>query len=227
MKVSFQGQTVFMTGAGRGIGNHIRQMFEKEGAEVIAPARFELDLSRPESISSYLSQNPDLQADIFVHCAGVNHPAEITRMDDVVLRDTFQVNCLSAVQLLRSLSVSMKKKKQGRILFISSLYAMVSKEGRSAYSASKNALTGLTKTLAIELGKDNILVNAIAPGYVMTDMTKQNLSEKEIAAIEGQIPLGRFQSEEDIANLTAFLCSELNQNITGQLIAVDGGFTCR
>ena len=81
--------------------------------------------------------------------------------------------------------------------------------------------------MALELAQDKILVNEVAPGYVMTDMTRQNLSEREIKEIEGQIPTGRFQSEEDIANMVAFLSSELNNSITGQLIAVDGGFLCK
>ena len=121
----------------------------------------------------------------------------------------------------------MKNQKWGRIVFISSLYGIVSRERRIAYSSSKNALNGLCKSLAIELGEDNILVNCVAPGYVMTDMTRKNLSEEEINAITNNIPTRRFQTTEDIANITAFLCSDLNQSITGQLIAVDGGFTCK
>ena len=92
---------------------------------------------------------------------------------------------------------------------------------------SKSALTGLMRTLALELAGDQILVNAVAPGYVMTDMTTQNLTQAEIASISAQIPTGRFQTEDDIAQLAAFLCSDANRSITGQLIAVDGGLTCR
>ena len=83
------------------------------------------------------------------------------------------------------------------------------------------------RTLALELAGDQILVNAVAPGYVMTDMTTQNLTQAEIASISAQIPTGRFQTEDDIAQLAAFLCSDANRSITGQLIAVDGGLTCR
>jgi 3-oxoacyl-[acyl-carrier protein] reductase len=115
----------------------------------------------------------------------------------------------------------------GKIVLISSLYSMVTKERRIAYSSSKSALTGLMKTSALELAPYNILVNAVAPGYVMTDMTKKNLSAEEIKNIEQQIPTKRFQSEEDIASLVYFLCSEENKSITGQLIAVDGGYTLR
>lgn len=120
----------------------------------------------------------------------------------------------------------MQANQWGRVVFISSLYGIVLRERRIAYSSSKNALTGLCKSMAIELGADNILVNCVAPGYVMTDMTRKNLSDEEIKSIEQQMPTKRFQTTEDIANVTAFLCSNLNQSITGQLIAVDGGFTC-
>ena len=96
-----------------------------------------------------------------------------------------------------------------------------------AYSMSKNALTGLAKTLSLELGQYNILTNCVAPGYVMTDMTRKNLSMQEIEQIRESIPTKRFQSGQDIANIVMFLCSEMNQSITGQLIAVDGGFTCK
>ena len=121
----------------------------------------------------------------------------------------------------------MRRRKKGKILLISSLYALISRERRIAYSSSKSALTGLMRTLALELAGDQILVNAVAPGYVMTDMTTQNLTQAEIASISAQIPTGRFQTEDDIAQLAAFLCSDANRSITGQLIAVDGGLTCR
>ena len=81
--------------------------------------------------------------------------------------------------------------------------------------------------MTLELAPYNVLTNCVAPGYVLTDMTKQNLTAQEIKDIESKIPTGRFQSEQDIANLALFLCSDLNQSITGQLIAVDGGFICR
>ncbi len=227
MKIEFNNKAVFLTGASRGIGKRIKEIFEEAGARVISPSREELDLASEESIAFYLQSNANQNVDIFIHCAGINQLAGIDRIDQAILQNVFQVNMFSAVQILRACVENMKARKWGRVVFVSSLYSMVSKEERIAYSASKNALTGLMKTLTLELGKDNILVNAVAPGYVMTDMTKRNLSGDEICEIESQIPLGRFQSEDDIAYLIAFLCSELNHSITGQLIAVDGGFTCR
>ena len=121
----------------------------------------------------------------------------------------------------------MKEQRWGRILLISSLYALISKEQRIPYSMSKNALTGLAKTLSLELAPMSVLTNCIAPGYVMTEMTKKNLKKEDIDEIVSNTPTGRLQTEKEIADLALFLCSGLNQSITGQLIAVDGGYTCR
>jgi len=94
------------------------------------------------------------------------------------------------------------------------------------YSSSKSALVGLTVTAALEYARDSILVNAVSPGFVWTDLSKSTLSEDEKKAIEANIPLGRFAQPEDIANTILFLCSDLNNYITGQNIIVDGGYIC-
>lgn len=227
MNITFENRNVFLTGAGRGIGKKIKEVFLENGAEVIAPAHQELDLANSASIEEYLRSYNKKKPDIFIHCAGINRLAGIGEIEPELLRDVMQINCFSAVQLLRSFIPGMQERKYGRVVFISSLYATISRERRISYSASKNAVTGIMKSIALETAADNVLLNAVAPGYVMTDMTKRNLSEQEIEDIRRMIPTGRFQSEEDIANLVCFLCSQLNQSITGQLISVDGGFTCR
>ena len=126
---------------------------------------------------------------------------------------------------MKNFSTQMIQKQYGRVVIISSLYAFLSKERRIAYSSSKNAITGFVKSTAIELAKNNILINAVAPGYVMTDMTSKNLMESEIEELKIKIPTGRLQSEKDIANACMFLCSDYNQSITGQLLVVDGGYS--
>lgn len=219
--------TVFLTGGSRGIGKTIKENFERNGMNVIAPTRRELDLSNFESIKEYLDANEFLSPDVFVHCAGLNILAGIDSVTDDILQEVFQVNYFAPVQLLRKFTESMKKNNFGRIVFISSLYAIISKEKRIAYSSSKNALTGLCKTLTLELAPFNILTNQVAPGYVMTDMTEKNLSKDEITNIGKGIPTGRFQTSQEIADLVFFLCSGQNKSITGQLIAVDGGYTCK
>ncbi len=224
---SLVGKKALITGASRGIGLCIKENLENVGARVLAPSRSEMDLSNPKSIQEYISSHKPFKADIFIHCAGLNRIAGILEIERSLLEQVFQVNFYSAVSLLREMTPYMQGQGWGRILLVSSLYSIVSRENRIAYSTSKNALTGLAKTLTLELAPYNVLTNCVAPGYVLTDMTKQNLTAQEIKDIESKIPTGRFQSEQDIANLALFLCSDLNQSITGQLIAVDGGFICR
>lgn len=121
----------------------------------------------------------------------------------------------------------MQKNRFGRILNISSLWSIVSRVGRTSYAMSKAALNGMTRSLALELAPYNILVNAVAPGYVLTDLTRQNNSAVELDAIRKTIPLQRLAEPQEIANVVAFLCSEQNTYLTGQTIVVDGGFTCQ
>lgn len=227
MEISFEGRRVFLTGGSRGIGKKIRETLEDAGAEVTAPSRGELDLLRRDAVREYLEVNAELRPDIFIHCAGLNELAGIREVSREILDRGFQVNFFSAAELASGFAGQMAEQHWGRILFISSLYSMVSRERRIAYSSSKSALNGLIRTMALELAPDNVLVNGIAPGYVLTDMTYKNLSAREIKEIEAGIPTGRFQREEEIADLAAFLCSDRNGSITGQILAVDGGFTCR
>ena len=217
---------VLLTGGSGGIGGYIKKVFEEAGNDVIAPARKEMDLSDRESIRSFI-KSYGTETDIFVHCAGINLLSQIDQISMSMIDTVFQTNTFSAVEIISGIVPHMKEQKFGRIVLISSLYAIISREKRMAYSMSKNALTGLAKTLSLELGQYNILTNCVAPGYVMTDMTRKNLSIQEIEQIRESIPTKRFQSGQDIANIVMFLCSEMNQSITGQLIAVDGGFTCK
>ena len=219
-------KTALVTGGSRGIGNAICEALKNDGINVVAPSRSEMDLSNPESVNNYMSAY-DKDTDIFIHCAGINPIAGIDDVNDEIINSAFNVNYLSAVNIIKSIVPVMKEKMRGHIVLISSLYALISRENRIAYSSSKNALNGLCKTLALELAPYNIMVNEVAPGYVMTDMTRKNLSDTEISKIEENIPTHRFQDASEIADMVAFLCSDKNKSITGQHIAVDGGFLCK
>jgi 3-oxoacyl-[acyl-carrier protein] reductase len=138
-----------------------------------------------------------------------------------------QVNLTAPALLAQGLVGGMRARRWGRIVNVSSVFSQVTKEKRAAYSSSKAGLNGLTRTLAVELGPDNILVNSIAPGYVDTELTKRNNPPQDLAAIARTIPLRRLAQTDEIARCAAFLCSEDNTYLTGQTIVVDGGFTCQ
>jgi NAD(P)-dependent dehydrogenase (short-subunit alcohol dehydrogenase family) len=120
----------------------------------------------------------------------------------------------------------MRKRRWGRIVNISSIFGIVTRQQRAAYSATKSALAGLTRTMAVELGHNNVLVNCVAPGYVETELTRQNNSPSDLEKIADTIPMGRLGQPEEIAKLVAFLCGDDNTYITGQVLVADGGFTC-
>lgn len=228
MELGLKGKTVFLTGGCGGIGSVIKREYEEEGATVIAPLPDELDLSTPNGVEEYLKKGTCPPIDIFVHCAGMNDLAGIEEVTEENLQRTFSVNYFSAVRLLHHFATHMKEQRFGRIVFISTIYAIVSRERRIPYSSSKHALNGLMKSMALELGEYNILINQVAPGYVMTPMTTKNLSKEELDfLIEKTLPTKRLQTPEDIADAVLFFGSPRNRSINGQLLAVDGGFTCK
>ena len=125
---------------------------------------------------------------------------------------------------MREISRKMKKNQYGRIVNISSIFGVISKAKRSIYTTTKFGLRGLTVTAAIELAPYKVLVNSVSPGFVLTELTKRMLSEEEIKALSGQVPLGRFAEVDEISRIVLFLASSLNTYLTGQNIVVDGGF---
>ena len=219
-----EGRKALITGGNRGIGLAIRRSFEEAGAHVLAPTREEMDMSSSSSIESYLSKI-ERDFDIVVNCAGINILSPFEELEMNQMREIFQTNFFGVVQLMQGVLPHMRENRYGRVVNIESIYALISRERRVSYASSKSALSGLTRTLAVEYGPHNVLVNAVLPGYVMTDMTRKNLSPDEIAKICERIPLRRLSEPDEIAKLVLFLCSDQNTYITGQLIVADGGFT--
>lgn len=214
---------LFITGGNGDIGSSIVEIFKNNGYEVASPNSKELNLKDSNSINNYFSNNYSF--DIFIHCAGVNNPAFIEDLDFDNLKETMQINAFSFYEILRNI-MPYQKNNGGYILAISSLYGQISRAGRCAYAMSKHALIGLIKTAAIELGKYNIKINALSPGFVDTSLTRKNNSDDKIRIMQENIPLNRLADAKDIANVSYFLCSEKNTYITGQDITVDGGFIC-
>ena len=214
-----------VTGASRGIGKAIAARLRKGEIEVLAPTRDELNLSTDESIEAYVARLGE-PIDILINDAGINILGASDEFKDDDLLMTIQVNLTAPMKLAKALIPGMKKRRYGRIINIISIWSLVSKPRRITYSTSKAALNGFTRSLAVELAPFNILVNAIAPGYVNTELTRQNNSPTEIQAISDMIPLKRLAEPEEIAELVYFLGSDKNTYVTGQIITIDGGFTC-
>ncbi len=218
-------RTALITGGSRGIGYAIAKRLHTDGIEVMAPSRTEMDLLSDSSIDAYMRSVRE-PVDILINNAGINVIASLTEIADRDLQDTMQIDLLAPLRLAKALAPRMMERRYGRIVNISSIWAVVTKAGRLPYSAAKAGLGGMTRALAVELAPYNILVNALAPGFVNTELTRQNNSEAQIDAIGRTIPAGRLAEPEEIAEVAAFLASDKNSYITGQLIVVDGGYTC-
>ncbi len=227
-----------VTGGTRGIGAAIAKALVETGHEVIvtgtspqrrAPDRCTYlccEFSHDEDVKALASHVAELELSVLVNNAGINTVAPLVEYDPVEFARIQQVNMMAPFLLCRAVVPGMRKKRFGRIVNMTSIFGIVSKAGRSAYSASKFGLVGLSRALALEVAADNVLVNCLAPGFVDTDMTRRILGEQGIAQMRSQIPLGRLAEPEEIARYVRFLVSEENTYMTGQHIVVDGGFTC-
>jgi len=221
-----KGKVALVTGGSRGIGKTVCEVLRARGAEVLSPSRQELDLLSPSSIAAYFDALTKT-VDILVNNAGINNIQECLDISGDNLSDSLQVNLLAPLLIAKKLIPGMKRNNYGRIVNISSVWSKVTKPGRLVYSMTKSGLNALTRSLAVELAESNILVNSVAPGYVNTELTKQNNTPAEIEKIKETIPLRRLAEPEEIAETVAFLVSSKNTYITGQVILADGGYTCR
>ncbi|MBA7625675.1 3-oxoacyl-[acyl-carrier-protein] reductase FabG [subsurface metagenome] len=219
-------KTVFVTGGSRGIGRAIKECFAERGYDVIAPTRDEMDLSCHDSILAYFAKN-NIRAEVLINNASVNEPGPINSLDIACWQKVLTTNLTSVFLLLQNITPYMIEKKWGRVVNIGSCYSLVSRAGRSAYASAKSGLNGLTRTAALEYAAHNIFVNAVCPGFVDTEMTRQNNTPKQIEKICAQIPLNRLASPEEVASFVYYVGSEQNNYITGQVLIIDGGFVCQ
>ena len=215
-----------ITGGSRGIGKAIVSKFVENSIEVIVPTRKELDLSSDNSIEKF-STEFNTPIDILINNAGINEISLLENLSDSKISDVLNINLVAPIKLIRNLLPLLKESKNAKIVNISSVWSVVSKEGRSIYSVSKSGLNALTRSLALEFGQIPILVNSVAPGYINTELTLKNNTDSQLEDIKKIIPLNRLAEPEEIAEIVYFLSSPQNSYLTGQVIIVDGGYTCR
>lgn len=217
-------KVALVTGASRGMGQAIASCFKEVGITVISPSRNEMDLASNQSIDDYMSKLRE-PIDILVNNAGIQKVGKCTELSAEDFQKVLQVNLIAPFKLITLLVGGMKERSYGRIVNISSIWGSVSREDRSLYSSSKAGLNGLTTSLAIELAPYNILVNAVAPGYVNTDLIKRTNTKEELERRKHTVPLKRFAESSEIAEYVEFLCSERNSYMTGQILTIDGGLS--
>lgn len=217
----------FVTGGSRGIGKAVSEKLTEMGYEVYTPTHQELDLSSSEAVNHFLELHKNDVYDIIINNAGVNDVNDIENITDEEIEQAMQINLLSPLRILRAFVPSMKQNRYGRIVNIGSIWGIVSKRGRTVYSMTKHGIHGLTKTLAVELAEYNILINTVCPGFTLTELTYKNNTAEQIDAISKEIPIGRMAKPYEIANAIVYLADDKNTYMTGQLIAVDGGYTSK
>lgn len=240
--MSLESKVALVTGGTRGIGRACAERLAKEGATVALCGRtaeaaeataaeigngargYACDIADPEQVNTLIeSVTADLgPVAILVNNAGITRDGLLMRMKDEDWDTVLQTNLTGAFYTCRAAARSMIKQRYGRIINLSSVVGLHGQGGQANYSAAKAGIIGFTKAYAQEVASRNITVNAVAPGYIATDMTS-DLSEKQVGTILERVPVKRAGSAEEVAHCVAFLASDLAGYITGEVLTIDGG----
>jgi 3-oxoacyl-[acyl-carrier protein] reductase len=245
--LTFNHRTALVTGAGRGIGKAIAEMLAKQGVTVICVSKsaescgataaailaaggkakaMAVDVANGAAVTKaaedLLKEFPVI--DILVNNAGITKDGLLFRMSEADWNEVIATNLTSCFHWTKLIARPMTRSRWGRIVNITSVSGVIGNAGQANYAAAKAGMIGFTKTLAREFASRNVTVNAVAPGFIKTDMTSAFVNQAEASArILEVVPLKRFGESQDIANMTVYLCSEEAGYITGQVFNVDGG----
>ena len=245
------GRVALITGGNKGLGKAMARALAEAGADIVIASRHEdelkvalaeilagtgrkgaffvTDVAKRDEVKKLAADAVSKMGriDILVNNAGMNAPQAVDEITDETWDRVLEVNLSSTMALTRELVPPMKERRWGRVVHISSIMSVVSKEKRNVYSATKAALNGMTMASALDLGPYNVTVNCIAPGPFLTDMPMSVLSDAEKRVFSDRTALGRWAQPRELAGPIVLLCSEAGSYITGQVLVVDGGYTAR
>jgi 3-oxoacyl-[acyl-carrier protein] reductase len=247
ISADLSGQTALVTGAARGLGRAIAQTLAAAGAKVacidvneeslaetVASIRaaggtaepLACDVTQSDRVGQVVDQVVEMwgKLDILVNNAGVTRDNVLVRMKDDQWDLVLNINLRGTFLFVRAAARPMMKARRGRIINVASVSGLMGNPGQANYSASKAGVIGLTRTAACELASRNVTVNAVAPGFINTDMTAK-LGEEIIEQVRKEIPLGRMGEPQDVADAVLYLASEAGSFITGHILTIDGGLT--
>ena len=247
MKFNFKNNTILITGATRGIGKQIAIDLELLGVRLLLTGTnkkeinrlnkkvkleksskkyFHLDILDNYSVSKFLLDIEKIdEIHGLINNAGINR---LNSIQDSKIKDwdeMLNVNLSTPYKLIKIISKKMINNNFGRIINIGSIFSKISKERRAIYSVTKFGIHGLTVGVSNDLAKYNILINTLSPGFILTELTQKNLSQKEMNKLKDIIPIKRLGTKREVSNVAIFLLSDLNLYLTGQNIIIDGGYT--
>ncbi|WP_157150054.1 3-oxoacyl-[acyl-carrier-protein] reductase [Brachyspira sp. SAP_772] len=248
MDLNLKNKTALVTGGSRGIGKKIAEALANEGANVVVTAT---NINKAQEVADELKSKYNVESlalvhdvkssesckevvaktiekfgsiDVLVNNAGITRDMLVIQMDDSAWNDVIDTNLSGAFYTSREAAKSMLRARKGKIINISSVIGKMGNAGQVNYAAAKAGIIGITKSMAKEFAPRGICVNAIAPGFIQTDMTDV-LAEDAVKKIMDITPLKKLGTAEDVANIVVFLASDLSNYITGEVIAVDGGMS--